>query len=163
MRPSQISYIFFILLVTSITASFHSEWSFEPIKTLQFLLKCLYQTRKVSGHVYVCQGSCICVLGVMYMRVRGHVYVCQGSCICVLGVMYLCVRGSCICVLGIMYMLGVMYMCVRGHVSVCQGSCMCVLGVMYVLGVMNRCQGYQVRKVSGDVCVLGVSILPLFL
>jgi hypothetical protein len=30
----------------------------------------------VRGHVYVCEGSCICVLGVMYMCVRGHVYVC---------------------------------------------------------------------------------------
>ena len=29
----------------------------------------------------------------MYLFVRGHVFVCQGSCICVLGVMYLCVRG----------------------------------------------------------------------
>ena len=30
----------------------------------------------VRGHVYVCEGSCICVLGVMYMCVRCHVYVC---------------------------------------------------------------------------------------
>ena len=30
----------------------------------------------VRGHVYVCKGSRICVLGVMYMCVRGHVYVC---------------------------------------------------------------------------------------
>jgi hypothetical protein len=30
----------------------------------------------VRGHVYVCWGSFICVLGVMHMCVRGHVYVC---------------------------------------------------------------------------------------
>jgi hypothetical protein len=30
----------------------------------------------VKGHVYVCLGSCICVLGVRYMCVKGHVYVC---------------------------------------------------------------------------------------
>ena len=47
----------------------------------------------VSGHVFVCQRSCICVLEVMYLCVRGHVFVCQGSCICVLEVMYQCVRG----------------------------------------------------------------------
>ena len=58
-----------------------------------FLLKCLYQTRKVMGHVYVCQGSCICVPGVMYVCTRGHVCVCQGSCMCVLRVMYVCARG----------------------------------------------------------------------
>jgi hypothetical protein len=33
------------------------------------------------------------VLGVMHLCVRGHVFVCLGSCICVLEVMYLCVRG----------------------------------------------------------------------
>ena len=38
-------------------------------------------------------GSCIYVLGVMYLCVGGHVFVCWGSCICVLGVMYLCVGG----------------------------------------------------------------------
>ena len=81
------------------------------------------------GHVYVCQGSCICVLEVMYMCVRRHVYVCQGSCICVLGVVR---QGSCICVLGVMYMcvrgrvLGVMYMCARGHVYVCQWYWFCL-------------------------------------
>jgi len=51
-----------------------------------FLLKCRYQTRIISGHVDVCQGSCRCVLGVMYMCVRGHVDVCKGSCRCVLRV-----------------------------------------------------------------------------
>jgi len=29
----------------------------------------------------------------MYLFVTGHVFVCYGSCICVLGVMYLCVTG----------------------------------------------------------------------
>ena len=55
--------------------------------------KCRYKAREVSGHVFVCQRSCICVLEVMYLCVRGHVFVCQRSCICVLEVMYLCVRG----------------------------------------------------------------------
>ena len=36
----------------------------------------------------------------------------EGSCICVLGVMYLCVRGH-------VFVLRVMYLCVRGHVFVC--------------------------------------------
>jgi hypothetical protein len=40
----------------------------------------------VTGHVFVCYGSCICLLGVMYLFVRGHVFVCYGSCICVLRV-----------------------------------------------------------------------------
>ena len=30
----------------------------------------------VKGHVYVCKGSCICVLRIMYMYAKGHVYVC---------------------------------------------------------------------------------------
>jgi hypothetical protein len=29
-----------------------------------------------KSQVYVCYGSCICVLGVRYMCVRGQVYVC---------------------------------------------------------------------------------------
>ena len=66
--------------------------------------------------------SCICMLGVMYMCVRGHVhvYVCYGSCICVLDTRSdwscMCVRykesdGSCICVLYTRR--------VNGHVYVC--------------------------------------------
>ena len=41
---------------TYITASFQYKGKFEPIKLVypcHYLLKCLYQTRKVSGHVYV--------------------------------------------------------------------------------------------------------------
>jgi hypothetical protein len=30
----------------------------------------------VRVRVYVCKGSCICVLGFVYMCVRGYVYVC---------------------------------------------------------------------------------------
>jgi hypothetical protein len=52
--------------------------------------------------VFLCWGSCIYVLGVMYLCVEGNVFMCWGSCIYVLGVMYLCV--------------GVMYFCVGGHV-----------------------------------------------
>ena len=107
-------------------------------RPLHFLLKCLYQAMKAVDHVYVCQGSCICVLGVMCICVRSHVYVCQGSCICVRGHVYVC-QGSCICVLG------VMHMCVRGHAYVCQGSSICVLGVMYmcVRGHVYVCNGYR--------------------
>ena len=47
----------------------------------------------VRGGVSVCYGTCICVLGVVYLCVRGRVFVCKGSWICVLGVVYLCVRG----------------------------------------------------------------------
>ena len=35
-----------------------------------------YHVYVFRSHVYVCYGSCICVLGVMYMCVRGRVYVC---------------------------------------------------------------------------------------
>ena len=58
----------------------------REVQPRHFLLKCLYQARKVIGHVFVCQGY-------QDRKVIGHVFVCQGSCICVLGVMYLCVRG----------------------------------------------------------------------
>jgi hypothetical protein len=30
----------------------------------------------VSGYVFVCYRSCICVLVVMYLCVSGHVFVC---------------------------------------------------------------------------------------
>jgi hypothetical protein len=62
----------------------------------------------VTGHVFVCYRSCICVLQVMYLCVTGHVFVCYRSCICVLQVMYLCFTG---------------------HVFVCYWSCICVLQV----------------------------------
>ena len=79
--------------------------------------------------------SCICVLGVMYMCVRGHVhvYVCYGSCICVLDTRS---DWSCICVLDTRRVMGHVYVCyiqgVIGHVYVCKGSCICVLGVTYM-------------------------------
>jgi hypothetical protein len=49
-------------------------------------------------HVFLCWGSCIYVLGVMYLCVGGHAFVCWGSCISVLGVMYLCVGVMHLCV-----------------------------------------------------------------
>ena len=49
--------------------------------------------RRVRGHVFVCQRSCVCVLEVMCLCVSGHVFVCQRSCVCVLEVMCLCVSG----------------------------------------------------------------------
>ena len=103
--------------------------------------KCRYKAREVSGHVFVCQRSCICVLEVMYLCVRGHVFVCQRSCICVNGHVFVCQR-SCICVLA------VMYLCVRGHVFVCQRSCIRVLGyrfdlflrfVYWILDLFRQC------------------------
>jgi hypothetical protein len=52
------------------------------------------------------------VLGVMFLWVGGYVFLCWGSCICVLGVMYLCV--------GVMYLcVGVMHLYAGCHVFVC--------------------------------------------
>ena len=105
----------------------------------------------MRGHVCVCQGSCMCVLEVMYVCVRGHVYVCQRSCMCVRGHVCVCQR---LC----MYMLEVMYMCARGHVYVCQRSCMCVLGVLILslsticlldFGIKRRYQIQCAQRVSG--------------
>ena len=44
-------------------------WIHKNSLTHHFLLKCLYQARKVSGHVFVCQGY-------QDRKVSGHVFVC---------------------------------------------------------------------------------------
>ena len=70
------------ILLSCMAASFICEGSLGSIGLVwlrNFVLKCTYQGRKENW-------LCICVLGVIYMCVRGHVYVCWGSCICVLGV-----------------------------------------------------------------------------
>jgi hypothetical protein len=82
----------------------HESYFLDLVHSLiDWLLFCT-----VTGHVFVCYRSCICVLQVMYLCVTGHVFVCYRSCICVLQVMYLCFTG---------------------HVFVCYWSCICVLQV----------------------------------
>lgn len=50
------------VLVNVFLNNYHQEWSFRHIKLVQprhFLLKCLHQSRKVSGNVIVSQLVCI--------------------------------------------------------------------------------------------------------
>ena len=37
------------------------HWERSPIKLVYFFLKCMYQVRKVSGHVFVCSGYRFCL------------------------------------------------------------------------------------------------------
>jgi hypothetical protein len=62
---------------TCMTTSFHYEERFAPIKLSQphhfFLLKCLYQARKVSGHAFV-SGVAILPLSMRFILDCGTVW-----------------------------------------------------------------------------------------
>jgi hypothetical protein len=52
------------VVISCMTGSFHWEGKLGTINSVylhHIFLKCLYQVREVSCHVYVCKLSCICV------------------------------------------------------------------------------------------------------
>jgi hypothetical protein len=101
-------------------------WAHKTSLPPHFLLKCLYQTRNVSGHVFVSEWTCICEWGGMYLWGSGHVFVSEWACICEWVGMYLWVSGhvlvsewACIC-----EWVG-MYLWVSGHLFVSEGYLFC--------------------------------------
>ena len=160
------------------------EWSCIYVSGISMLSLFL-----VSGRVYVCQEyrCCLCSLWVvMYMSVRNIdvvsipyewlcIYVCQEyrCCLCSLWVvMYICIRN--IDVVSVPCCV-VMYICVRNIdvvsvpcewscIYVCQEfrCCLCSLWVVMYICVRN----IYVVSVPCEwscICLLGISMLPLFL
>ena len=110
-------------------ASLHREGRFWPIKLLpDTLLNCMFQARKVSVHVFVCQcidfasvsRSCICVSVSTLPLFLVRVFVCQ--CID-----FASVSRSCICV------------SVYIHVVSVSRSCICVSVYIHFVSVSRSC------------------------
>jgi hypothetical protein len=126
-------------------ASLHREGRFWPIKLLpDTLLNCMFQARKVSVHVFVCQcidfasvsRSCICV------SVYIHFVSVSRSCICV-SVYRLCLCFSfvylCVSVSTLPLFLVRVIVCQCINFASVSRSCICVSVYIHFVSVSRSC------------------------
>ena len=60
-RPSQLTHVTVCVLMLGLWSGFKALNHSNTVNSPASFLKCLYQARKVNGHVFVCQGYRFCL------------------------------------------------------------------------------------------------------